>query len=333
MANVLFETDEKTEPATWDEMRERIVQSSVYLPSNAAPEAQRAELYSQSMVLHRAFINEGIRVAKERGLEAMTPEAWSLIEPLSSIATDIMFSLVLPRLPFDAEERAKLTPDQVRQIFRVTHPTSARDLVTEARKGEQALIDKGGFHDAVGRYLESEFRIPYADRVLLTASLDIEITGYLKEIFSKDIFTRQSVASVMDRAPIVTWLIGRGWAVLRLVIVTTAAIGATRMGWISEVTFFWVSLVALGLMAAGTIASFFGYLSFRQRWKSMRPSLVDLPRAMIDFYSEVHSEGPLSVRRVRQQAQRLADMGTVWPGGVWALLDDMEARGVVSMSS
>jgi hypothetical protein len=263
----------------------------------------------------------------------MTPEAWRVIEPLSSIATDIMFSLALPRLPFDAEERAELTPDQVRRIFRVTHPTPARDLVTEARKGEQAQIDKGGFHDAVGRYLESEFRIPYADRVLLTASFDIEITAYLREIFGKDIFTRQSVASVMDRAPFVTWLIGRGWAFLRLIIVTAAAIGATRMGWISDVTAFWIFLVALGLMAAGTIVSFFGYLSFRQRWKSMRPSLVDLPRAMIDFYSEVHSEGPLSVRRVRQQAQRLADMGTVWPGGVWALLDDMEARGVVSMPS
>ncbi|MDZ4069767.1 MAG: hypothetical protein U1E06_23495 [Tabrizicola sp.] len=333
MANVLFDTDEEIEPATWDEMRERVVQSSIYLPNNASPEAQRAELYSQSMALHRAFIDEGIRVAQLRALGSMTPEAWSLIEPLSSIATDIMFSLALPRLPFDAEERAKLTPDQVRRIFRVTHPTPARDLVAEAQKGEQAQIDKVGFHDAVGRYLESEFRIPYADRVLLTASFDIEITAYLKEIFAKDIFTRQSVASVMDRAPIVTWLIGRVWALLRLIIVTTAVIGATRMGWISEVTAFWTLLVALGLMTAGTIVSFFGYLSFRQRWKSMRPSLVDLPRAMIDFYSEMHSEGPLSVRRVRQQAQRLADMGTVWPGGVWALLDDMEARGVVSMPS
>jgi hypothetical protein len=205
--------------------------------------------------------------------------------------------------------------------------------VTEARKGQQAQIDKTGFNEAVSRYLESEFRIPYADRVLLTASFDIEITAFLSEIYEKNIFTRQSAASVIDRAPIVTWLIGRGWSLSRLLIVTAAAIAASRLGWVSDVTAFWIFLVALGLMVAGTVMSFFGYLSFRQRWKSMRPKLVDLPIAMIDFYGEVHSEGPLSVRRVRQQAQRLADMGAVWPGGVWALLDDMEARGVVSMPS
>jgi hypothetical protein len=234
-----------------------------------------------------------------------------------------------------AEQRAKLAPREVLQIFRITHPTPASELVAEAQKGQRGKIDEpidqAGFHEAISRYLKSGFRVSSTDRILLTASFDVEITAYLKEIYRKDFLTRQSVASVMDRTPIVTWLIGRGWSLLRLLIVAAAAVFATRMERINDVTAFWIFLVALGLMAVGTAISFFGYLSFRQRWKSMRTKLVDLPRAMIDFYSELHSEGPLSVRRVRDQAQRVADMGAVWPGSVWALLDDMEARGVVTL--
>lgn len=264
MVNSPFDPEAETEPASWEDMRERVVQNSVMLPDSASPEAKRAELHSQSMMLLRAFFDEGIRVAKERGLRPMTPTAWRLIEPLTEIAKDIAFSHTLVRLPIYMEERAELTPAQVHQIFRITHPTPSRELVAEARKGQRVQCDIAGFHEAVSRYLESEFRIPYADRVLLAATFDTEITAYLREIYEKDFFSRQSVAAAMDRAPIVTWLIGRGWSVLRLLIVTAAAIAASRIGWVSDVTAFWIFFVALGLMAVGTVISFFGYLSFRQ---------------------------------------------------------------------
>lgn len=65
---------------------------------------------------------------------------------------------------------------------------------------------------------------------------------------------------------------------------------------------------------------------------AQRPKLVDLPAAMLSLYSEIHSDGSLSVRRMWEQIQKVADMGAVWPGGVWALLDDLEARGVVSIN-
>ena len=196
---------------------------------------------------------------------------------------------------------------------------------------QQALVDKAGFEEAVGRYLQSEFRVPFADRSLLTVAFDLEITAYLKQIYERNFFTRQSVASVMNRAPIVTWLIGRFWALLRFAIIAVAVLAAIHFSWISEQAAFWVVVVAFGLLAGGTIISFISYLSFRQRWTASKQVLVDLPRAMVGFFGEVHSTGPLSIRRVREQSQKLADMGTVWPGVVWALLDDLEARGVISL--
>ena len=316
---------------TWDQMRKQMIDAAIQMPEDASSEVQRAEMHSQAMALLRAFLDEAIRVAEERGLEPMTPEAWRVVELGGSIANDILYSISYSQLPFSMEERAKLNAAEVRRIFHVTHPTPARDLIAEARGLQQALVDKAGFEEAVGRYLQSEFRVPFADRSLLTVAFDLEITAYLKQIYERNFFTRQSVASVMNRAPIVTWLIGRFWALLRFAIIAVAVLAAIHFSWISEQAAFWVVVVAFGLLAGGTIISFVSYLSFRQRWTASKQVLVDLPRAMVGFFGEVHSTGPLSIRRVREQSQKLADMGTVWPGVVWALLDDLEARGVISL--
>lgn len=292
-----FDHDGDSESRTWDEMRKRVVENAIQLPDDASPEAQRAEMRSQSMSLLRAFVDEGIRIAKQRGLLPMTSDAWDLVESSSSIAQDVLYSLVLARLPIGREERARLTPTQVQRIFQVTHATPARFLIDEAKKGETPLIDKAGFEEAVGRYLQSEFRIAYADRIFLTACFDVEITAYLKEIFQKDILTGESVAAVMGRPPSIRWLIGRAWALVRYAAVSAMVVGALYFGWIGEVAAFWLVTVTTGLLVGGTLMSFFGYSASRHQWKSLRPRIVDLPREMLAFYSEVHSEGPLSVRR------------------------------------
>jgi hypothetical protein len=88
---------------------------------------------------------------------------------------------------------------------------------------------------------------------------------------------------------------------------------------------------AVLLFVLGTIMTIFFYFQYRKSWANQRKDLVDLPFEMIGLYSELHSDGPLSVRRVRERVQQLADLGAVWPGAVWALLDDMEARKVTTM--
>ena len=52
---------------------------------------------------------------------------------------------------------------------------------------------------------------------------------------------------------------------------------------------------------------------------------------MVQLYRETHDSGPLSVKRVRKLAEALADKGAAWPSGSWAMLDDLDARGVVSL--
>mgnify|MGYP003624298544 CR=1 FL=1 len=318
-------------PLSWQNMRERLIENSIQLPFESSEDAQRAELRSESMDFERAFFDEGIRLAKERGLQPGSEDAWAILEEAAEVASSITFARH-SRMPFSSTERAKLTVKDVQRIFRVTHDAYPADLIADARNGRDMKVDRQGLESSVSDYLRSEFRPPHSDRALLVALIDMEVTAYLREIHEKDILTGQRMVSIVERAPILTWLIGRGWAVLRLTLIIAAIIGIVWFEWITGELATFLIRGAVFLFLIGTAVSFVSYLMFRQRWKVLRQRLVELPSEMTRFYSELHSDGPLSVKRVRQLTQELSDMGAAWPGAVWALIDDMEARGVVYMT-
>ena len=314
---------------SWNDMRERCIENAIQLPDDAPYDVKRIELRSQSMRLMGDFLDEGIRLAKERGEQPGSENAWETLAKASQIASSIIWAGALMRLPYSQEDRAKLTKEDARRAFSITHEASPRSLVADAAKGKSMQVDRAELEESVSAYLRSDFRIPFADRVLLIALVDMEITAYLQEIYEKDFYTNKSAASVMRRKPIVTWLLGRGWAALMLALIAAAIIASANYDWIAVDTAFFLILGALALFMIGTVWSFVSYLFYRQRWKSLRPKLVEIPSEMISFYRELHSAGPLSVKRVGQQAQKLSDIGAVWSGGVWALIDDMQARGVI----
>jgi hypothetical protein len=47
---------------------------------------------------------------------------------------------------------------------------------------------------------------------------------------------------------------------------------------------------------------------------------------MIHVYSELGSEGALSTKRIREVVSRAGDGGVVWPGPLYAILDDNIGR-------
>jgi hypothetical protein len=49
---------------------------------------------------------------------------------------------------------------------------------------------------------------------------------------------------------------------------------------------------------------------------------------MNGFFLELKSAGPFSTAHFRKRANDLAELGVVWPSGLFVLLDDMEVRGV-----
>ncbi len=283
------------------------------------------------MHLIAAFADEAIRIAMERELPPGSDEAWAILEGATELASSITFTRLLGRLPFGMEQRSRITAEEARRIFHFTHDVDAGLLVADAKAGHRMKVDGEELEHNVGSYLASEFRPSAADRALLVALFDMEITAYLKTIYEKNLITGKRTVAEIGRPPVVTWSIGRAWAVLRLFLAAAAVLWASNRGWIAPNTALILLAGAVVLFSIGTVVSFFSYLSFRNHWKANLSRLVELPAEMVGFYAELHSAGPLSVKRVRHQAQKLADAGAVWPGGVWALLDDLEARGATTL--
>lgn len=135
------------------------------------------------MRLIGAFIDEGIRRARQQGFAPGSDEAWRVLERAHAIAESICSSGTFTRLPVTQEQRTKLTAKECREIFSVTYPWNTQSVVANARKGKKLHIDQGNFEGAVSDYLRSNFKFPLADRLLLTTLLDMEITGYLAVIY------------------------------------------------------------------------------------------------------------------------------------------------------
>ena len=90
----------------------------------------------------------------------------------------------------------------------------------------------------------------------------------------------------------------------------------------------WVGLavaVACWIMISFLIALFALPAACRQHRKE-KQHVAELLGSMVDAYRELGSAGPISVGRVRSLVDKAASIGVVWPGPLFAMLDDIGAR-------
>lgn len=281
-------------PSSWGQVLKVLIDKTAWLPFEAKEDAQQAVLSSQSMTLIKAFFEQAVEIAIGRGLAPDSALSWEIVGKAYDIAEDINTSGRLGGIPLTTQERAKLTVEEVKDIFCLTSRTDAKELVLQAQLGHRLAIDPIGIEIAIRNYLRSEFRPRLADRMLLTALFDIEITNHFRNIYYENSSDHQWPTAPVLYSPRAASLSKRGCATLFT-----------------------------------GIASFFKprlRLSDRQRFH------VALSSDMIELYSEIHRVGPLSVERMRQQAEKLSYRGAVWLRSIWTLLDDIEARGVVTLT-
>lgn len=89
-----------------------------------------------------------------------------------------------------------------------------------------------------------------------------------------------------------------------------------------------VAAVAAVLLGADILFSLVQVPRVQSRIDELRQQRHALIMWMMSMYDEVPLAGPISVRRVRDRAERSEEEGAVWPKALWPLLDDLEARQV-----
>jgi hypothetical protein len=312
---------------------EVFLENSTMLPSDASDESQKAELRSGSYNLIKHFLELARQYCEDQGLSPGSDEALAAFDEAHTTATSVTYAY--QGLPFSIDERKALSAEQVTEQLALLVPLHVTSLSRHVmEKGKLGVLQDDLSH-AVGEYVKGRFKAPEIDRVLTQALTQVEMVAYLDEMLWKNPLTGTS--KLEDAQPpsmlkavwnvskllFVLWLVCLGIAVSPLAV---SALSADAM-----------LFVGLGLGGVGTLAllallilGMIGIMREKPRKRRLQNSILDMIKRMNGFFLEFNSTGPFSTAYFSKRVNDLAEVGVVWPSGLFVLLDDMELRDVRS---
>lgn len=327
-----FEVGLARSPKTFENMIDIIIENSVFLPREASAEAQRAELNSESFRLLKAFLILARDHCQRNGLEPGTKAAWDIFEEANERAKDIIDCYV--GLPFRAEERLALTPEEITTKLALTVPSYVgSDLIHHVKQHGKLGVPQDWLSSGVGNYVNGRFKSPDIDRLLLQVLSQVEIVAFIDEMTWKNPITGTS--RLQDVAP--PSALKAVWNVLiRIVGVwVISALIATLPLLIPALSQDLMLVTGLSVGGLGTLALLFfgvlgviGVIKEKPLNRKYGKSIVDMIDQMNGFYIEFRSRGPFSLSHFKKRVNELADAGVIWPSGLFVLIEDMEERGV-----
>lgn len=301
----------------WDTLVETYIKNRMVFDMD--DDLSTVELQSDLMHLRRLLLGLGVQTAKERGLQPDSPAAQQIINRADIIANHIAWA-------FPSVDKGD-TKERVRGAMRMTWGVPPHLVVEEGRKNGGLETD-GMLDEGVGKYLMSPFRSPQVDRMLARALHDRELSNFIARqagYASLDSPLKESNGSVIG-----SWLWNRFVA---LIIAVVMCAGLLFLKSYVPATPDWVLVGGLLLLAGGwllwTVVSCVLLLIHGPRIAEARKEARGAFRAALDFYGEFwNTAGPISLAHYRKRMEEAKAAGIVWPQALWALVDDMEARGV-----
>lgn len=204
------------------------------------------------------------------------------------------------------------------------------NLLHRIRTGDDLpLIRRQDLYEATSKYLLLPVRCAPADRILVDALIAVETIEYGQEMFGKESVLSSFIPS---RSPFkqkhIFWKFLVGLAMNFALFAGLVAIAA-YLGYKGILGSDWAIGISAALVGIFLILAAIQIISLPFAWKQQtkaRTLVADLMNEMLSTYGELQDDGPVSVQRVRDVAERAANKGVVWPGALFALLDDMRAR-------
>jgi hypothetical protein len=212
-------------------------------------------------------------------------------------------------------------------------PSQVTNLAAHVKDKGKLGVPQDWLSGAVGDYVVGRFKSPTIDRVLAQALTQVEMVAYIDEMLWKSPLTGRSQLEEAQPPSVVVpvWNFSKLVLVLWLVCLGIAASPLVFSAWpVNAMLFTGLGLGALGTIALLVLLVFvvIEILRERPRKKRWQNSIVDMIQQMNQFFLEFKSAGPFSTAHFRKRANDLAELGVVWPSGLFVLLDDMEVRGV-----
>jgi hypothetical protein len=178
------------------------------------------------------------------------------------------------------------------------------------------------------RYLELPYRVPSLERVIVDVLIAVEMYSYGEEMVAPEPDYLSGLAPrspLRERHELLSYLRGN---LISGVVLLGAAFLVHNFAHhvIGQLTADWIAVCLAALFVLGlSLSTLFLPNHLRQQYKS-RKIVRKLMTTLVRTYSELGSEGALSARRIREAVTMAASDGVVWPGPLYAILDDNIAR-------
>lgn len=314
---------------TWETLREQFVRNSFRLPSELPEEIHEAERQSQTTWVFETLLARAAELGQQAEIKPGSEESLHLLERAYETASDLTFGFWFHRLPVFNEARlAEMSREEVANALRIL-PEDGRYFVQRIKELRLYDVARDDIETGVESYLESEFRVPQIDRMILVALTDMEIAAYLKEVAGSKLFNLPDYGAMLERN--IAW---QAWFIGLLGIGTIAGLAVGGMfafdmfvNPLPEAVRLGV-IYATGFLAVPLFALMTWFAFFDHRGKKLTDEQEKIINQMVTFASEVHGPGPLSLPHFRKLLDDGRRDGIVWPKATWALLDDIERRGI-----
>jgi hypothetical protein len=304
----------------WTEIAERYVDGTKFFgPEDGDKFA--IEDTSEQALLYRTFLTVAAEQAKAKGLSPENRETLHLFDKAHECATSITCAFIPPVQEPDL--------DRVRRAFRMSWTATPGNLIHDARKVGGMAVSASDLEHGIGDYLRSGFRDARIDRMLIRALADTELSSFLAIQVGPGI--------PFIRSPLETARGGMIWPWAKRTLTGAFITAVVCMGFVAVDSYFpglpdWLVLGGIVVIAGGylllTLVSLIALAVHGPKVAATRKAAMETIRAAIDFYTEFHSPGTISLPHYRMRLEEARQKGIVWPQTLWALIDDMEQRGV-----
>ena len=193
--------------------------------------------------------------------------------------------------------------------------------------GNVPYIDRSSLESVVDDYLALPYRSRAMDRLLVKVLVAMEFYAFGDEMMNEkySLFGFHP-SPLKQRHVLLAYLRGLLVSAIFFGGIVALALWTGSEGWIGEIAAGWTSGISVTLfLLLGAISTFALPFAWHTQVKA-RGNVRNLLLAMNTIYSELRSDGPISAQHIRDSANSATQIGVLWPGPLFAMLDDVIAR-------
>lgn len=310
----------------WEKKNQNYLNELRFFKSDAPEILQRIEDNSDLTRISEALIRLAEEKSKRELRDPNEIDTDQIYKEASSIAQGIIepfrSSLYLP-----GNEISEICEDHARHAFKMTANASNRGVIDRIRSDGPLDVDRSDFEDGIFRYLESDFRDPIIDGLLIRSVLDMEITALITQLAPNDQILDPDSSHSLPRNVWLDWVWGRVKTLFftGLAVAVLYGISTFLPETYAELVLY-VCMGLGGLYIAGTVLGLFSTFIDGPAANRVRERKRDQVETAEETFVEFHRSNQISVSRLRHRVYEAAGKGIIWPQVLFALIDDLQTR-------